>query len=98
MSFPDPVGESSSGSVVSLKEGSDHKVDFVVTSDPSLETQRGHLLCREGESHSESNVYLKGNTVFFRKVRRRDAGTYTVSSNNAAGKGTVSFKLNIKCE
>ena len=85
-----------------LKKGCNYQLDFDVRSDPSLETQQQHSLCREGKSHCESRIYLKGNAVVFKKAQRSDAGQYTVTAFNASGKGSVSFKIKcksaVKCE
>ncbi len=86
------------GGAISLKEGCDHSMDFLVVSDPSLDTQSGHFLSKEGGFPYEDHVYLRGKVVYFKSVRRSDAGKYTVSSLNAAGEGKASFKLKIKCE
>ncbi len=94
LSFPDLVDSK----IITLQELSDHRMEFVVTSDPSLDTQSGHLLSRQGGSPCENRVYIQGTTVHLKKVRRSDAGMYTVSSFNAVGKGQASFQLKIKCE
>ena len=83
--------------IVSLDEGSDYTMEFTVNSDPSLDTQSGHVLSMLGGSPSENHVYMQGDTIHFRKVRKIDAGTYTVSHSNAAGKGHGSFELKVKC-
>ncbi len=83
---------------ISLKECCDYRVDFKVISDPSLDTQSGHFLSKEGGSPSTDHVCIRGTTVHFRRVRRSDAGTYTVSTFNAVGKGHASFQLRVKCE
>ena len=90
--FPDLVD------CVSVKEHSDHRLDFKVTSDPSLDTQSGHFLSKQGGSPHEAHVSIRGTTVYFRRVRRSDAGTYTVSTFNAIGKGQASFRLIIQCK
>ncbi len=102
--FAAPPSLSFSGDVdsdhllVSLSEGSDHRVDFTITSDPSLDTQSGHTLSKQGGSLDRDHVYIRGKTVCFSMVRRSDAGVYTVSTYNAVGKGQASFQLNIKCK
>ncbi len=94
MSFPD-LDESK---VICLKEGGDHRMDFMVTSDPLLETQSGHFLSKQGGSTCSGRVYIRGKTVYLKKVRKGDSGTYTVSTFNAAGEGQYLFKLRIKCK
>ncbi len=90
LSFPDLVD------CISLKEHGDYKENFTVTSDPSL--QSGYFLSKEGGSPCEAHVFIRGTTVYFRRVGRSDAGTYTVSTYNAMGKGYASFQLKITCE
>ena len=91
LSFPDLVGKQN---IVTLKRGSDHRMVLKVTSDP--ETDGNPLLSRRGELHREKKVFVDGGAVVFKKVKRSDAGVYTLSSSNAAGEGEISFLL--KCE
>ena len=84
--------------MVSLKEGNNMAVDFVVVSDPALDTQSGHLLSKEGGGLCEDHVFLQGKKIHLRNVQRSDAGIYFVSSFNAAGEGKASFKLRVKSE
>ena len=82
-------------SAFSLREGSNHEVDFVVISDPSLETQHTLLLSKDEGSICHSRVHLIGNKVFFRNVKRIDTGRYTITSFNAAGQGKGTFQLRV---
>ena len=93
VTFPEFSGKRA---VVVLEQGGDHRIDFVVTSDPSLETGGVPLLSKLTGSLRENNVYVDGQSIIFRRVGRRDSGAYTLSSFNAAGEGKASFTL--KCE
>lgn len=91
----DPPFLSFSDAVILLKEGNDHEMDFVLKSDPTLEMQHGSFISKDNGSVCTSRVYLKGSIVIFKRVKRSDAGTYTVSSVNAAGQGRASFQLKV---
>ena len=95
LSFPDLV---ECNHAVRLLEGSDLKVDFVVTSDPALDSGSRNVLSKQGGTPDEAHVYIQGSAVHLKAVRRSDAGTYTVSSCNAAGRGQASFQVKIKCK
>ncbi len=84
--FPD-------GHEVCVKEGSDHVLVF------SKEHSSSHSLSREGwDPLLEDHICIRGKSVCFRRVKRRDAGRYTITSSNAYGEGQASFHLRVKCE
>ena len=81
---------------VRVKEGCDQDVQWMVSCEPPL---RQHSLSREdGQSLRQDNIFIQGNNICFRKVKRRDAGKYVISSSNAIGKGHASFNLQVQCE
>ena len=86
------------GNILSLKENVDYRMNFVVTSDPSLDTLSRHHLSRQGKPHNENHVFLESNLVIFKKIKKSDAGIYIISSTNVAGQGKVAFLLKVKCE
>ena len=68
----------------------------MVSSDPSLDTQSGYFLSKQGGLPCENRIFVRGKEVCFKRVRRSDAGTYTVTTFNVVGKGQASFQLKIK--
>ena len=86
-----------SSGTISLKEGSNHDMAFIVISDPTLGPCSSSVLSREGGS-PRKNIYLEGSVIHFKNVNKIDAGKYTISSFNSAGQGQGSFSLKIKCK
>ena len=84
--FPD-------GHEVCVKEGSDHVLEF------TKEQSSSHSLSREGWGPLlGDHICIRGKAVCFRRVKRRDAGRYTIKSSNAYEEGQASFHLRVKCE
>ena len=84
---------------VRVKEGCDQNVQWMVSCEPPLRDNSQHSLSREGsQPFRQDNVFIQGSDICFRKVKRRDAGKYVISSSNAIGKGHVSFNLQVQCE
>ncbi len=84
--FPD-------GHEVCVKEGCDHVLEF------TKEHYSSHSLSREGRGPLLGDrTCIRGKAVCFRRVKRRDAGKYTIKSSNAYGEGQASFHLRVKCE
>ncbi len=81
--FPD-------GHEVCVKEGCDHVLGF------TKELSSSHSLSREGLLGD--HICIREKSVSFKRVKRRDAGRYTITSANAYGKGQASFHLRVKCE
>lgn len=92
MSFPTLTD----ASVICLKEGSDHKMEFTVISDPSLHTSSRLFFSKYGGSCRKTHVYIEGKEVYFKRVGKGDAGKYTLSTYNVVGKGQASFQLDVK--
>lgn len=84
-----------------LKEGSDYKMQFSVTSDPPMPHYQ-HVLSKEESSlHDHANhvcLDLQSNIICFKNVQGSDSGRYTISSSNVVGKGQASFLLKVKSE
>ena len=84
---------------VRVKEGCDKEIQWMVSCEPPLRDNSQHSLSREGgQSFRQDNIFIQGSDICFRKVKRRDAGKYVISSSNAIGKGHVSFNLQVQCE
>ena len=84
---------------VRVKEGFDQDVQWMVSCEPPLRDHSQHSLFREdGQPFRQDNIFIQGNDICFRKVKRRDAGKYVISSSNAIGKGHASFNLQVQCE
>ncbi len=76
-----------------MKEGCDHVLEF------TKEQSFSHSLSREGRGPLlQDHIYIRGTSVCFRRVKRGDAGRYTIRSSNAYGEGQASFHLRVKCE
>ncbi len=71
-----------------MKEGCDHDLEF------TKEHSSSHSLSRE----VKDCICIKGKSVSFKRVKRRDAGRYTIKSSNAYGEAQGSFHLRVKCE
>ena len=71
-------------------------MEIVLISDPIFDAI---LLTKDEGSVCDNRVHLRGSRVFFRNVKRHDAGRYTINSFNAAGQGKGCFQLRIhsKC-
>ena len=81
---------------VRVKEGCDQDIQWIVSCEPLL---RDYTLFREdGQPFRQDNVFIQGSNICFRKVKRRDAGKYVISSSSAIGKGHASFNLQVQCE
>ena len=81
---------------VKVKEGCDQDVQWMVSCEPPL---RDYSLFREdGQPCHRGNIFIQGSNICFRKVKRKDAGKYVISSSNAIGKGHASFNLQVQCE
>ena len=81
---------------VRVKEGCDQDVQWMVSCEPLL---RDYTLSRkDGQPFRQGNVFIQGSNICFRKVKRRDAGRYVISSSSAIGKGHASFNLQVQCE
>ncbi len=84
--FPD-------GHEVCVKEGCDHVLEF------TEEYSSSRSLSREGKgSLLGDHICIREKSVCFRRVKRGDAGRYTIKSSNAYGEGQASFLLRVKCE
>ena len=81
---------------VRVKEGCDQDIQWMISCEPLL---RDYTLSREDcQPFRQDNVFIQGNNICFRKVKRRDAGKYVISSSSAIGKGHASFNLQVQCE
>ena len=81
---------------VRVKEGYDQDVKWMVSCEPLL---RDYTLSRkDGQTFRQGNVFIQGNNICFRKMERKDAGKYVISSSSATGKGHASFNLQVQCE
>ena len=79
-----------------MKEGSDGKVDFEVSCDPPLIKKCEHSISKVEGCVRPDSIRVCGNTIYFKKVKREDAGKYTISCSNVVGEGTRSICLNVK--
>ncbi len=76
------------GHEVYVKEGCDHVLEF------TKEQSSSHSLSKEVKDH----IFIRGKSVCFRRVKRGDAGRYTIKSSNAYCEDQASFHLRVKCE
>ena len=84
---------------VRVKEGCDQDVQWMASCEPPLGDHSQHSLSREDyQPFRQDNIFIHGSNICFRKVKRRDAGKYVISSSNAIGKGHTSFNLQVQCE
>ena len=94
-SFPDLM----ESQVVHLKEDASHQIPFEVRAcEPPQAMTGGHVVSKEAGTFRPQCVYVHGNTLYFQRVKRSDAGTYFIRSSNALLEGTASFKLRVKCK
>ena len=95
-SFPDLM----EGQVVHLKEDASHQIPFkvCVACEPPLAMTDGHVVSKETGTFRPQCVYVRGNTLYFHRVKRSDAGTYFIRSSNALLEGIALFKLRVKCK
>ena len=83
---------------VRVKEGFDQDVQWMVSCEPPLDHSQHSLSRENGQPFRQDNVFIQGSNICFRKVKRKDAGKYVISSSNAIGKGHASFNLQVQCE
>lgn len=71
-------------------------VHFTVISDPPLDEDVKHTLCKEGVALLGRRIKVQSNNIIFRNVRESDSGIYTISCCNDEGiKGEEIFELEI---
>ena len=81
-----------------LEEGNFQAVVFNVVCESPLATTERHVLSKKTGDVRRQYVYVRGSSVCFDKVKRRDTGIYFISSSNALLEGKASLELRVKCK